>query len=202
MRARHARSSSSLCLIVCPTLRLNLVLSLCLIPCLVSVPASSAWPQLDPPIRYALSAKSEYEEGCFDPCMCPILLASDLEGAFSLEALEPQGTWEVHAVQDVAWDVIFFGELFRRAVGDGTYRVDTAHGLQQMVLELRVNAGEPLRFDSGVVPVEVQWPALALSVSRNGMFCYDEVYHVHAAPAGPISVEADLRWGTLKSMYR
>ena len=30
----------------------------------------------------------------------------------------------------------------------------------------------------------------------------DKVYHVHAAPADPIPVEADVRWGTLKSMYR
>lgn len=172
-----------------------------LILCLLPTALSSALPEPDPPVRYALLPEAVYEEGCFEPCMCPILLATDVEGAFALDAIDPEGAWNVYAVSEVAWDVIFFGEPFRRAVGEGIYRVDPAAKLQQMVLELQIDGAEAVRFDSGLVPIEVEWPALALAVSRNGMFCYDEVYYVRAAPAGPISLDPPARWGALKARW-
>src|SRR3990172_7870585 len=71
---------------------------------------------------YVLSPKAAYQEGCFPPCMCPIMVAQPIGGTFKLVYKGPSDGIETYAVQDVNWTVPFFDPQLR-IIGAGTYRI-------------------------------------------------------------------------------
>src|SRR5438046_90562 len=54
---------------------------------------------------YRLNPASNYEQGCFGPCMCPILVGTDVRGTFVLTSTGFDGLFNTYAVTDVNWIV-------------------------------------------------------------------------------------------------
>jgi len=137
--------------------------------------------------RYLLTSKSEFQSGCFDPCLCPIFLAP-LGGRFYLvpTGSEDGGLFETFAVRGVRW-IIGDGSTGarRRVRGSGTYRLGGEVALtQRLELDLSLDGAPPQHFDSGDVPAEAPFPEIAATVSMNDMVCFDNVFSIDAVPAG------------------
>ena len=132
---------------------------------------------------YALTAESDFAEGCFAPLMCPVILAQAIGGTFRLSSLPEaeSGALEEYAITDVYWLARIGGEDIP-ITGSGTYRIGGVSGSQQqMVLSLRVGDAEVQVFDSGLVPVYS--PGLAVIdvvISINGQTYLDTVIGVQA----------------------
>lgn len=156
------------------------------------VPAAWAFGAL-----YRLETESHYIEGCYEPCMCPILMNQTLQGGFMLSPIRPGDDGSLFAVEAVAWQ-LQRGDETVAVTGSGQYRIDGE--LQRMSLDLRLGDAAVQHFDSGLVPLEVDAPAISIAVALNGFFCYDQVFAIAALP---VPVELVHRtWGSLKSVYR
>jgi hypothetical protein len=137
------------------------------------------------PVPYVLDQASDYTQGCYPPCLCPLMFNPNVVGTFVLHFTSADPAGYVH--YDVLNVDIFVGASNPDHVtGSGTYR----HGgqaaiLEQMELDLSVNGGPPQHFDSGLVSPAAVFPAIDISVSVNGMVCFDNVYHIVAAPGEP-----------------
>jgi len=134
---------------------------------------------------YVLGARSSFEQGCFPPCLCPILLQDDLRGTFVLRP-HPQATpspFDTYQVDLVEWRV-GRGEHERKITGSGIYEIGGEVALQQrLVLDLQVGSDPVQRFDSGLVVPPARFPRIAARVSTRGEWCYDTVLDLKAAPA-------------------
>jgi len=132
---------------------------------------------------YALTADSNFTEGCFPPLMCPTLLAEAIGGTFRLSSLAAaeSGAFEEYAITDVYWLVRIGGEDIP-ITGSGMYRIGgVSDSQQQMVLSLRVGDAKVQVFDSGLVPIYS--PGLAVIdvvISINGQSYLDTVIGVRA----------------------
>jgi len=140
---------------------------------------------------YILSPKAHYQEGCFPPCMCPIMIEQPIIGTFKLVYAGSNNGIETYAVGDVHWTVPSFDPPLR-IIGAGTYRIgspDLIPVLQQrMELDLQVGANGVEHFDSGWVEIG-DMSRLNVTVSINGMFCFDRVVAINAVrvPDGAIT---------------
>jgi hypothetical protein len=133
------------------------------------------------PIPYDLSPESHYEEGCFAPCMCPIFFAEKLKGGFTLTFSGFERPFIVYDVKDIQWSIPALGKTF---TGSGRYLIGwRGHAQQQLQVDLSENGGLPERFDSGLVPVTVPFPAIDIGVSIHGLVCYDKGLFIKAKPA-------------------
>jgi hypothetical protein len=108
--------------------------------CNLAVSASFAAVTVIPSIaaaqfHYRLAPESAYEEGCFAPCLCPVMMRSGVSGTFVAVLLEPDGSYRVFAIQQVRWSVPDPRLLVR---GSGTYRIDAAGLVQRLELDLQV----------------------------------------------------------------
>jgi hypothetical protein len=143
---------------------------------------------------YVLEKGSSVEEGCFDPCLCPILLLDDLRGLFVLAPLprDPASPFRSFAVRWVRWGFRPFREP-TRVVGNGTYeitgdRFDAGGELplaHRLTLDLEVGDEPVQTYDSGLVPGgsdAERFPPIEIAISRNGMYCYDRVFSIRAKP--------------------
>ena len=150
--------------------------------------------------RYALEPLSEFQDGCQDGCACPITVRS-LEGTFVLTPLGHQDDFELFDVTDVAW-IIKNDSPGTFVSGSGTFRIRAgADPAQRLELDLSIGSSDPIRFDSGLVPVAATWPNIEVAIAMNGFFCYDNVFSVNARPGISISVEPT-SWGRAKGRYR
>jgi hypothetical protein len=157
--------------------------------------APSAWALCNGP--YELESGSNYQEGCFEPCMCPIMMNETLEGTFLLESVSMGPDLCLFEVLDVEWQFVMGPDTFL-VTGGGHYRIEGWQ--QQMVLDLRIGDGPVQTFDSGLVQAQAEFPDIAVAVALNGFFCYDFVFDILAEPA-PVTRHAST-WGELKALYR
>lgn len=132
---------------------------------------------------YVLSPKAAYQEGCFPPCLCPIMIEQPIAGTFKLVYAGPSNTGlESYAVEDVNWTVPFFDPELR-ITGSGKYTIGSPGLLtvveQRMELDLKVGANAVEHFDSGWVPIG-DMTRINVLVSINGMWCYDRVITIDA----------------------
>lgn len=133
---------------------------------------------------YVLGPKSTYETGCFDPCACPIQMASSIQGSFRLIPGGFDGLYWNYAVKDVEWKVAL-GTTTRRLTGSGTYRRGGEFAaLHQLQLDLSTDGGAPQQFDSGLVSGGNAFPHIGILISMNNRYCFDTVITLDAAP-GP-----------------
>jgi hypothetical protein len=165
------------------------------------------------PLIFRLQDGSNYQEGCFDPCMCPIFMVDRLHGRFVFTPTTPENELAVYDVSHILW---FMPRQDRLVMvrGSGVYRVGGEPLQQRLELDLTVD-GEPRHMDSGWVPVTVEPPDLHIAVAENGFFCYDTAFEIDAkqlhyslyrarrslrlfapSPGGSTT------WGRLKGLYR
>jgi len=134
------------------------------------------------PVLYRLDKGSNYEQGCFGPCLCPVLIDTPADGTLVLTPAGFDGLFNNFKVTDVNWIVSINGtDTF--VTGSGTYKVGGEVALQQeLTLDLKVGDNPVQRFDSGLVGSTVPYPGIDVTISMNGMTCFDTVFHVATSP--------------------
>ncbi len=148
--------------------------------------ASSGVVAVTPTVRggrvYQLAEGSDFQKGCFGFCLCPIIQWGPVRGTFVLRFIGREGPYRVFAVEDVNWTVSVYQPPELRITGSGTYRVSggpvPTHRLE---LDLAVGDLPVEHFDSGVVSGR-GLPFISVTLSIHGMYCFDTVIEVMAAP--------------------
>jgi hypothetical protein len=150
----------------------------------LGVPPALAHGASDASTIYRLNADSSFQQGCFPPCMCPIM-GTGLRGTLVLTSTGFDGLFNTYAVTDVSW-TLGSGDREQRVTGSGTYKVGGEPDRQhQLALDLKMGDGAVRHFDSGLVAGGEQFPDLSVTISMNGQVCYDTVFFVDASPVPP-----------------
>src|SRR5258708_1744968 len=101
---------------------------------------------------------STFQQGCFPPCLCPVLVPSAVKGTFVLTPTGFDGLFNTYSVEDVRW-VVSIGGADTLVTGKGTYKLGGEFALQQeLSLYLQVGGATVEHFDSGLVPELTQFP--------------------------------------------
>lgn len=131
---------------------------------------------------YRLNPDSSFEQGCFPPCLCPVMVDVPVKGTFVLTPTGFDGLFNNYAVDDVRWTVPLDGTN-TLVTGKGTYKVGGEVAVQQeLSLYLQIDGGTVSHFDSGLVLEQVPFPEINVTVSTNGQVCFDTVFGVSASP--------------------
>ena len=132
---------------------------------------------------YRLTPNACLERGCLPPCMCPIMLGAHLRGTFevALSTASEEACWTMYDVTDVNWYLTLEGKEIM-ITGGGFYRISaTKPAMHQMVLELKIGDEEPVKFDSGIVPVKpIEKGLIDIRVAMNDFYCFDTIIRVSA----------------------
>src|SRR5437773_1934735 len=105
----------------------------------------------DGPVLYRLNSDSSFEQGCFAPCDCALMMAGPVKGTFVLTPTGFDGLFNTYAVSEVHWSFSINGTA-TVVTGKGTYKVGGEVALQQeLSLYLQINGGNLEHFDSGLV---------------------------------------------------
>jgi hypothetical protein len=137
------------------------------------------------PVVYRLGDGSTYQQGCFDPCLCPIMVEVGVTGTFTLTQIDSDPMRKAFDVADVNWSVAL-GDSDLHITGKGQYFVGQKDvPVQRLQLELVLgDAAEPTKFDSGWQEVDPKsFPHLNIGVSINNWFCWDTSIVIDAKPA-------------------
>ena len=139
--------------------------------------------------QYFLGTNSNFETGCFGPCLCPVLMRS-LQGTFGLQRVRIDPLYNYYKVSNVRWAVPEASSNLS-IVGSGTYRVGGEFAVQhQLSLDLSVGGGPLQHFDSGLVPGGGEFPRIVITISlHQNSACIDTVMHVDAKD--PVVTAAD-----------
>lgn len=152
-------------------------------------------------------ALARFEQGCFPPCQCIVHHVSALRGVMALvpasapPSSAPPGPRLYFSVRDVNWLITYAGQD-TRVTGSGTFDITNPLSLsplphtQRMILSLSIGGQPNQVFDSGLVPVTRQFPAIDATVSMNNMVCNDTVFRVSALVVPPGQVRAYSAQGT------
>lgn len=136
---------------------------------------------------FRLGEKSQFQEGCFPPCLCPSLDQVPARGTMVLAYEGNVGGIETYAVRDVNFGVPVNG-VWSSVTGNGVYRIGSpgpATVLEhRLELDLRVGDDEVARFDSGWAVKEAM-DHIVIKVSINQMYCWDRVFDLNAHPVPP-----------------
>src|SRR5438477_4808452 len=89
---------------------------------------------------YRLNRDCSFQQGCFPPCLCPIMIAVPAKGTFVLTPTGLDGLFDSYAVTDVNW-LVSTGGSDTTVTGSGTYKIGGEFALQQQLsLDLRVGS--------------------------------------------------------------
>ena len=133
-------------------------------------------------VLYRLNSASNFEQGCFPPCLCPVQLQLDLRGTFELKPVILTGTFDQYAVDEVNF-VAGDSDPPLQITGAGKYTIFAEFAvLQRLELDLSVGGQPPQHFDSGWVSGGNGFPDISIVISINGMFCHDTVLGINASP--------------------
>ena len=128
---------------------------------------------------YRLNQGSTFQQGCFAPCECPIMVATPVKGTFDLKPTGFDGQFDTFAVLDVRW-LVPMGATNRLYTGQGTYKVGGSQ--QELSLYLQEDGGTVQHYDSGLVQESTPFPDIKVTISINHMVCFDTVFEVSASP--------------------
>ena len=138
---------------------------------------------------FRLTPESVYQHGCFDPCLCPLLVQSGVQGTFKVTPMGFDGLIHEFAVEDVNWTVPFNSPdgtmQALRVIGSGHYLIGSPDPItvvqHRMILDLQVGDEPVQRFDSGWVMLEgPDVGHIHITVSMNNMYCFDTVFVIDA----------------------
>jgi len=159
------------------------VLLSAVLPALLLLAATTATAQLagtaTPATIYRLAPESSFEDGCFDPCLCPVHFLDGLAGTMRLVPAAPEPGFVVQGVRDVNWIV---PGLDWWVTGSGTYRLGGQPLMQRLELDLEVDGRDVQHFDSGLQLVTPGTAGIAVTITMNNMVCHDTVFHLLARP--------------------
>jgi hypothetical protein len=170
MRLRHALRNLLAFALACSTL--------------TSIAGAQPAPTANVSTVYRLAATSTFVQGCFPPCLCPVVFLGTPRGAFTLTPLPPQPSLgQRYQLSEINW-LVSTNLLEFHITGSGIWEIvgGPATNGQRLQLDLSIN-GEPAEhFDSGWVAASQLFPSLDLTVSINGGVCYDTQLRVVASP--------------------
>jgi hypothetical protein len=150
---------------------------------LIAITISVSEVHASDPTIYKLNEGSTYQTGCFPPCLCPITVKQPVTGTFKLTLTSSDGLFDFYNVTDASW-VTSVGGSDLRITGSGTYQVGGEFALQQrLTWDRSSNGGAPIHFDSGLVAGGGEFPNINITISINGIHCYDTVIVINASPA-------------------
>ena len=145
-------------------------------------PAAAQTTDLGGSVIYRLEKGSTYQYGCFAPCECPLFEEVPVRGTFILTRAGSDPLFTYYKVTDINWTVSL-ADRELRITGSGTYKIGGEFALQQQLsLDLKVGNGATQHFDSGLLAGPAPFPAIAITVSINGQYCFDTVIRVSASP--------------------
>jgi len=137
-----------------------------------------------PSSTYTLQGDAGYTMGCYPPCLCPLWFTSDLNGTFELTFIGRNALGdEFYDVTEVDWTLPNTSGSMQAVTGSGSYTI--TNGVlqtQRLELDLSFDGAAPIFFWSGDVPFTEPFPILAITISRNGMVCFDQVFDIVAGP--------------------
>jgi hypothetical protein len=143
---------------------------------------------------YRLTPVSTYQDGCFDPCACPVQLRGALIGAFKMTPAPPDPLYRIFKISDLNMFVPDYGTW---VTGTGTYKVGGEFALtQELSLDLKVGDRDVQHYDSGLTPGGADFPAIDMTVSMNNMVCHDTVFRVAALPVPPVEIQPYTLYGS------
>src|SRR6266571_2024964 len=149
---------------------------------LLGVVASSTSANAQTGTLYRLNQDSAFQQGCFPPCLCPIMIAVPVEGTFVLTPTGFDGLFDTYAVTDVNW-LVSIGGTNTTVTGRGTYKIGGEFALQQQLsLDLQLGGDKVQHFDSGLVAGAAPFPDIKITISVKGQVCFDTVFEVSASP--------------------
>lgn len=162
------------------------------------VAAAIVWPAVAfSATFYQLDKSSSFQEGCFDPCLCPIMMNGTLQGTFLMQPVTDDGQTGIFDVVGLHWN---FVRLEQEIAVTGSGRYTTEPARHRLELDLQVGDEAVQHFDSGWAPRPDSLPAISIAVSVNGFYCYDRVFEIEAHPSAvDAATEA---WGSLKATWR
>jgi len=144
---------------------------------------------------YRITADSSFEDGCFDPCLCPVHFNDHLEGTMRFVPAPPEPGFVVQEVREVNWLV---PGLDWWVTGSGTYPLGGQPLMQRLELDLLVDGRDVQHFDSGLVLVDAAQPGIAITISMNNLVCHDTVFHLAARP---IALQELVPYALFRSAY-
>jgi hypothetical protein len=135
--------------------------------------------------RYQL-VDTTYQEGCFPPCLCPILNPVGVAGTFDLVLLEKDNFTTRYGITNVDWKIKgqLFGSRGAEVTGTGDYSVFNSLAAlpsHEILLCLDFNGVELAPF-SGGPEFFPNTKAIEIVASQSGMVCFDRVFDLHAKP--------------------
>jgi hypothetical protein len=131
---------------------------------------------------FRLDAESWYQQGCFPPCMCPIMEPGEIRGTLTLIHLGEAEGIQRYAVDDVNWTVS--GDPALRIIGAGRYAIGNPGMLpvnqHRMQLDLAVGDQPVQHFDSGWITA-TDPGTVSITISLNNMYCWDTAIVIDAS---------------------
>jgi hypothetical protein len=134
-------------------------------------------------VVYRLKPDSNFQYGCFPPCLCPVMVGVPVSGTFLLIQSGFDPLFTTYNVSNVNWSFSIDGTT-TAVTGSGTYKIGGEFALEQE-LSLKLQLGETNvgQFDSGLVPISAAFPDINVSISTNHQYCFDAVFGISASPA-------------------
>jgi hypothetical protein len=143
-------------------------------------------------VLYLLSTDTTFVQGCFPPCLCPVMIGVPAKGSFWLTPSGSDGLFKTYSVTGVNWTISMNGTA-TSVTGSGTYKAGGGSAAQQeLSLDLRVGQGSVQHFDSGLVTESVPLPNIEVTISVQGQVCFDSVFTIHTSPAVVPQLQAAL----------
>ena len=143
---------------------------------------------------YRLKDSATYQQGCFEPCLCPVLNQLSMRGTMVLGPTFVGDVFDFREVTEVNWYVSDDnGNEFASITGSGIYYIANWPGgppMHALELDLQVNGGEVTHFFSDLVPMMTNDGSFDIQISMNGVYCYDIVMQVVAAPVPPLEIKS------------
>ena len=138
---------------------------------------------------FRMAPASLFQEGCFPPCMCPMLTEQPVEGTFTLAYAGANSGIHTYAVSDINWRLP--GNNTWRTTGAGKYSIGSPGPItvlqQRMELDLQVGGDPVQHFDSGWVLFQNN-TGIQITVSMHGMYCWDRVFAIDAVRVPPAGI--------------
>ena len=136
----------------------------------------------DNSVAYQLDPDTSYLQGCFPPCLCPLMIGVPIKGTFLLTPTGFDGLYNTYAITNISW-IFSINRTNLFVTGSGAYKVGGEVALEQeLSLDLHLGASLLEHFDSGLVPVSISFPDIKVSIAMNRQVCYDEAFNVNASP--------------------
>ena len=143
------------------------------------------------PVLYRLETGSTFQQGCFPPCMCPLMQEQPLHGTFRLVYTGSDWLFDNFDVQGIKWKTEVAGTpTWIR--GSGTYRRGGEFVVEDYLeLDLAVGNTSPQHFSSGPLRHGANgvFHRIDISISLHGEYCLDTVMHLDARPARRLHVD-------------